>query len=101
MPPITPGSAVTGITSMSFTALDPRARGAAGTMPGKGEGRRLQRRRFLLHGEIAFGVAGGGADDADVDWKGLVQQTFLAGESGEFDEVLGAAGVELAAAVAR
>ena len=59
-------------------ALDLRDHDAAGIVRGHGDGERLQRQRFLLHGEIAVGVAGRGADDADIDRKRLVEQIFLA-----------------------
>ena len=36
------------------------------------DGERLERQRLLFHGEIAVGVAGGGADDPDVDRESLV-----------------------------
>ncbi len=66
-----------------------------------GNGKSLQRQRFLLHGEIAVGIAGGGANDADVDRKRLVEQALLTAQRNQLDDVLGGAGVELAAAVAR
>ena len=47
--------------------LDLRDDDAAGIMRRHGNGERLQRQRLLLHGEIAVGIAGRGADDADVD----------------------------------
>src|SRR5205807_759072 len=53
------------------------------------------------HGEIAVGITGGGANDPDVDWKGLVEQAFLAAQRDQLNHILGAAGVELAAAIAR
>ena len=82
-------------------ALDLRDDDAAGIVRGHGDGQRLQRQRLLLHGEIAVGIGGGGADDADVDRKRLVEQAFLAAERDQLDHVLSRAGVELAAAVAR
>ena len=66
-----------------------------------GDGERLQRQRLLFHGEIPVGVAGGGADDPDVDRKSLVGEAFLARDRDALDEVLLRAGVELAPAVLR
>ena len=66
-----------------------------------GDGQRLQRQRLALHGDVAVGVGGGAADDADVDREGLVEQVLLAVDRHQRDQVLGGARVELAAAVAR
>ena len=70
-------------------------------MHGHGDGERLQRQRLALHGEIALGVAGGGADDADMDREGPIEQALLAVERDQLDQVLGRPGIDLAAAIAR
>ena len=63
--------------------------------------RRLERQRLALHRDVAVGIGGGAADDADVDREGPVEEVLLAADRASADEVVGGAGVELAAAVAR
>jgi hypothetical protein len=97
-----PGIDLARIETAAFGhALDLRNHDAAGIMRRHGDRKRLQSQRFLFHGEIAVGIAGGRANDSDVDGKRLVEQALLAAQGDQFDQVLGAAGVELAAAVAR
>jgi hypothetical protein len=56
---------------------------------------------FVLGGEVAVLVGGGGADEAAVDGKAGVEQLLLAVEVQQLHEVLGGAGGEPAAVVAR
>ena len=82
-------------------ALDLRDHDAAGIARGHGDGKRFQRQRFLLHRQIAVGVAGRSPDDADIDRESLVEQIFLAVDFHQTDDVILRLLVELAAAVAR
>ena len=66
-----------------------------------GDGQGLQREGLALHGEVAVGVGRGGADDAHMDGKGLVEQVVLPVDGHQSHQVLGGARVQLAAAVAR
>ena len=48
-------------------ALDLRDDEAAAVVRGHGDGQRLQRQRLALHGDVAVGIGGGAAHDADID----------------------------------
>src|SRR5208282_493182 len=56
---------------------------------------------LALHGDIAFGICSGAADDADIDREGFVRQILLAVNGYQLDEVLGGAVVDFAAAETR
>ena len=82
-------------------ALDLRDHHAARVARRHGNRQRLQRQRLAFHGQVAVGVGGGGADDADLDRKGLVEQAFLVADLQQLHQIVGGARVQLAAAVAR
>ena len=65
------------------------------------EARLSSRQRLPFHGDVAGGIGGGAAHERDLDREGLVEEPGLAAQLDELDEVLGGAGVELAAAEAR
>ena len=61
----------------------------------------FERERLVLHRDVAVGVGGRAANEADVDRERLVEQVFLAADRHQRDEVFLRARVDLAAAVAR
>ena len=74
---------------------------AAGVARRRGDRQRLEHERLALHGDVAVGVGGGAAQDRHVDRQRAVEEVLLAAQRQRLDEVLGGAGVDLAAAVAR
>jgi len=66
-----------------------------------GNGKHFYRQRLALHGDIALGIRGGAADNADVNRKRFVGQVLLAVDGHQLDDILGGAVVDLAAAVTR
>ena len=50
----------------------------------------FERERLALHRDVAVGIGGGAAHDADVDRERAVEQVLLAVERHQRDEVLGA-----------
>ena len=66
----------------------------------RGDGQCLQEQGLLLHGDIAVGVAGGAAQQGHVHRPAGVEQILLPVDGHQFHDVLGGAGIELAAAVA-
>ena len=82
-------------------AFDLRDDDAAGIARRHGDGQRLQRQRFLLHGQIAVGIACCRADDADMDRETFVEKIFRAVDFHDAHDVFRRARIELAAAVAR
>ena len=81
-------------------ALDLDDDRAAGVVRRHGDGLRFQGQRLALHGDVAVGIGGGAADNADVDREGLVEQVFLAIDLHQADDVPGRLLVQLAAAEA-
>ena len=61
----------------------------------------VEKQRLPLHGDVAGGIGRGAAHERDLDREGLVEEPGLAAQLDELDELLGRAGVELAAAEAR
>ena len=82
-------------------ALDLRDDDAAGVARRHGDRQHFQRQRLPLHRDVAVGVGGGAADDADVDREGAIEEELLAVDLDEPDQILVRARVDLAAAVAR
>jgi hypothetical protein len=82
-------------------ALDLRDHHAARVARGHRNGQGFERQRLALHGQVAVGIGRGGADDADLDGEGLVEQVVLAVDRHHAHQVFGGARIELAAAVAR
>ena len=74
---------------------------AAAVVHGHGNGQRFECERFSFHGQVAVGVGRGGADDADVDGEGLVEQVILAVNGQAGNPLIGCAGVEFSAAMTR
>ena len=70
-------------------------------MRGHGDGRGFECQRFLFHGDVAVGIGGGAADDADVDRKGLVEEIFLAIDFHQANDIARSLLVQLATAEAR
>src|SRR5262245_24721045 len=66
-----------------------------------GDREHFERECFPLHRDVAVGVGGGAADDADIDRERLVEEVLLAANLHELDEIFGRALVELPAAEAR
>ena len=79
--------------------LDLHDNAAPGVVRGHGDGQRLQRQRLALHRDVAVGIGGGAAHDADIDRKCAVEQILLPVDVHQADEVGGRPVVELAAAV--
>ena len=73
---------------------------AAGIARRHGDRLGLEGQRLLLHGDVAVGIGGGAADDADVDREGLVEEVFLAVDLHQADDVPGRLLVQLATAEA-
>ena len=65
------------------------------------DGQRLERERLLLHRDVAVGIGGGSAHDADIDRECPVEEKLLAVDLDQPDQILRGACVDLAAAVAR
>ncbi|OIQ71535.1 hypothetical protein GALL_468450 [mine drainage metagenome] len=74
---------------------------AAAVARGHGNGQGFQRQRFALHAQVAVRVGGGGADDADVDREGFVEQIVFAVDVHAAHQVLGGSRIDLAATVQR
>ena len=66
-----------------------------------GDRQHFERQRLLFHGDVAVGIGGRAADDADVDRERAIEEEFLAVDLDQPDQVLLGAFVDLAAAVAR
>ena len=73
----------------------------AGVVGCHGNGKHFYRQRLALHGDIALGIRGGAADNADVDRKRFVEQVLFAVNGNQLNEIVGSAGVDFAAAVTR
>ena len=58
-------------------------------------------KRLLFHRNVAVGIGGGAADDADIDGEGPIEKEFLAIDFKKTDEIVFCAFIDLAAAVAR
>jgi hypothetical protein len=58
-------------------------------------------KRRLFHRNVAIGVGGGAANDADVDREGAIEKKFFAANLKNADEIVFCAFIDLAAAVAR
>jgi hypothetical protein len=82
-------------------ALDLDDDDAAGVVRGHGDRQHLEREGFFFHRDVAVGIGGRAADDPDVDRERLVEEVLDAADGHQLDELLGRAGVELAAAEAR
>ena len=82
-------------------ALDLRDDDAAGVARGHRDGQRFERERLALHRQVAVGVGGGGADQRDVDRKGLVEQVLVAVDFHQAHELLLRLLIDLPTAEAR
>ena len=58
-------------------------------------------KRLLFHRNVAVGVGGGAANDADINREGAIEKKFLAVDLKNTDEIVFCALIDLAAAVAR
>jgi hypothetical protein len=82
-------------------ALDLRNHKAAGIVDSHRERERFDRERLTLHCDVAIGVRGGSANDAEVERQGFIEQVFLAAHRDQFDEVFRRLFVHLPAAEPR
>ena len=82
-------------------ALDLGDDDAAAVVRGHGDRQRLERQRLTFHGQVAVAVAGGRADDPDLDRERLVEEHLLAVDLEQADQILVRRRIDLAAAVAR
>ena len=82
-------------------SLDLRDNEAARVAHGHGNRQHFECKRLLFHGNVAVGIGGGAANDADIDWQGAIEKEFLAIDLKKTDEIVFGAFVDLAAAVAR
>jgi hypothetical protein len=74
---------------------------AAAGARGLGDLQLLEVHAFLVQRDVALFVGEGAADDRHVDLRARVVQPFFAGELGQVHQVLGGAGIQLAALLAR
>ena len=74
---------------------------AAGVARRHRDRQHLERERLLLHRDVAVGIGGRSADDADVDRECPIEEKLLALDLDQPDQILLGAFVDLAAAVAR
>ena len=74
---------------------------AAAVAGGHGHRQHLALDGLALHRQVAVLVGGRAADDRDVDREGVEEQPLAAAQGDDLDEVLGRAGVLLAAGLAR
>src|SRR5262249_32616158 len=82
-------------------ALDLHDDQAAGVARRHGDRQDFEGKRLLFHADVAVGVGGRAADDADVDREGAVEQELLAVDLDQPDDIVLGALVDLAAAVPR
>ena len=61
----------------------------------------VQRQRLLFHRDVAVVVGGGTSNNRDIDRKRLVEQPLLAIDFDQPYQLLGGAGIQLAAAIGR
>ncbi len=73
----------------------------AAVLRGHGHRQVVQGQRLPLHADVAVRVGGGPPEEDHVDGEGAVEEPLLAVDLDELDQLIGGAGVHLAAAVPR
>ena len=66
-----------------------------------GDRQHFERQRLLFHRDVAVGIGGGAANDADIDRECAIEKKFFAVDLDQPDEIVLGAFVDLAAAVTR